>query len=283
MQFFRESLPWYVSPCGLGQGLKTVGFYFTTWPRQNLLGLYSLFWFWLSQVGGEISISTLGLKIKQLHYSQSGFTIIEIGIAIFILGVVFTGILAIFPIGIESTKKMARYSNASILSELALSELKAVDITEIVGTMTAGQSYTYPDVSDIEKDRHFVDSSGNTVFAQYSWQAVLKSIKTTDANLIRTQIAIFVNYDSSEFGTGTADFTLGSANVQYTTPLPSRLTSKQYIRQHNEAFWSRIDSIDTNTSTITLEGPFLGSTGSGLTFSTTDDIVDIYETMLARH
>ena len=125
---------------------------------------------------------------------------------------------------------MAQYSNASILSELALSELKAEDIVEIVGTMTAGQSYTYPDISDIQKDRLFEDSSGNTVFAQYSWQAVLKSINTSDANLFRAQIAIFINSNPSEFGTGTADFTQGSANVQYTTPLPSRLTSKQYIR-----------------------------------------------------
>ena len=178
---------------------------------------------------------------------------------------------------------MTQHSNASILSELALSELKAGDIAGIVGTMTAGQSYTYPDINDINKDRFFQDSSGNTVFAQYSWQAVVKSIKTTDANLIRTQIAIFINNNPSKYGTGTADFTQGSANVQYTTPLPSRLTSKQYIREHGEAFWSRINTIDTATSTITLEGPFLGSSGTGLAFSTTNDIIDIYETMLAKH
>lgn len=195
----------------------------------------------------------------------------------------FTGILAIFPIGIESTKRVAQHSNASILSELALSELKTVDMVGVVGTMTAGQSYTYPDISDINKDKPFEDSAGNTVFAQYSWQAVLKSINTTDANLIRAQISIFMNGNPSEFGTGTANFTQDSANVQYTTPLPSKLTSKQYIREQNEAFWYRIDTIDTNTSTIVLEGPYLGSSGSGLAFSTTDDIIDIFETMLAKH
>lgn len=260
-----------------------IGFHFTPRLSQNLSSVYSLFWFWLSQVCGEFSISTIRLKTKRLQHSQSGFTLIEIGIAIFILGVVFTGILAIFPIGIESTKKIARHSNASILSELALSELKAGDVVGIVGTMTTGQAYTYPDINDINKERLFEDSSGNTVFAQYSWQAVLKSIKTTDANLIRAQIAIFFNVNPSEFGTGTADFTQGSTNVQYTTPLPSRLTSKQYIREDNEAFWSRIDTIDTDTSTIVLEGPYLGSSGSGLAFSTTDDIIDIFETMLAKY
>ncbi|MDR4505712.1 MAG: type II secretion system GspH family protein [Candidatus Scalindua sp.] len=231
----------------------------------------------------KFSISAIRLKSERLQHSQSGFTLIEIGIAIFILGVVFTGILAIFPIGIESTKRIVRHSNASILSELALSELRAADVVGIVGTMTAGQAYTYPDISNINKDRLFEDSSGNRVFAQYSWQAVLKSIKTTDTNLIRAQIAIFFNVTPSEFGTGTADFTQGSTNVPYTTPLPPQLTSKQYIREDNEAFWSRIDTIDTDTSTIILEGPFSGTSGAGLAFTTTDDIIDIYETMLAKH
>ncbi len=32
----RESLPSCDPPCGLGQGLKTVGFHFTTWPNRNI-------------------------------------------------------------------------------------------------------------------------------------------------------------------------------------------------------------------------------------------------------
>jgi hypothetical protein len=34
----RESLPWCDPPCGLGQGLKTVGFHFTTWPNPSITG-----------------------------------------------------------------------------------------------------------------------------------------------------------------------------------------------------------------------------------------------------
>jgi hypothetical protein len=147
-----------------------------------------------------------------------------------------------------------------------------------VGTNTG--SNTYPD-TDPDQDNQFEDSSGNTIFAQYSWQAVVKN-ETTDNNLVRAQIAIFRNFNSDQFGTGTADFA-ATTTVSNISALPSGLTSKHYIRADNDKFWYRIDNIGTSTSTITLEGPFLGSTGTGTAFSTTDDIIDIYETMFSKH
>ena len=151
-----------------------------------------------------------------------------------------------------------------------------------MGTQTG--SNTYPDAGNINQDKQFEDSAGNTISAQYSWQAVVKNV-STDKNLVRAQIAIFRNFNSTQFGTGTATFTTSSASVPYTSTLPSGLTSKHYIRATNDnsdKFWYRIDSIDTSTTTITLEGPFLGTGGAGLTFSTTDDIIDIYETMFCK-
>ncbi|ODS32408.1 MAG: hypothetical protein SCARUB_02475 [Candidatus Scalindua rubra] len=213
--------------------------------------------------------------------SQAGFTLIEIGIAIFILAIGLIGMLALFPIGVDSIKKVTQYSNAAILSELAISDLKTNDIVGIMGTLTAGQTYTYPDINNINQDKQFEDSSVNTVLARYSWQAIVKSINTTDTNLVRAQIAIFRNFNSSQFGTGTADFA-ASPSVSNVSAFPSGLTSKHYIRADNDKFWYRIDSIGTATTTIALEGPFLGNTGAGLAFSTTDDIIDIYETMFAK-
>ena len=217
--------------------------------------------------------------------SQAGFTLIEIGIAIFILAIGLISMLALFPIGVDSIKKVTQYSNAAVLSESAMSYLKANDIVGIVGTLTAGQAYTYPDLNGPDKDKQFEDSSDppNIIFPQYSWQAILKSISATDNNLVRAQIAIFRNFDSSQFGTGTATFTTSSTSVPYTSTLPSGLTSKDYIRandDNSDKFWYRIDSIDTSNSEIFLEGPFLGAGGS--TFSTTNDIIDIYETMFSK-
>ncbi len=148
--------------------------------------------------------------------------------------------------------------------------------------MTAGISYIHPD-NDIGTTTPFEDSFGTTTHAQYSWQAILKSINETDKNLIRAQIAIFRNFNSDQFGTGTADFAT-STTVSNISAFPSGLTSKHYIRandDNSDKFWYRIDSIDTSTSTITLEGPFLG-TGGTWSFSTTDDIIDIYETMFSK-
>jgi hypothetical protein len=185
--------------------------------------------------------------------------------------------LTIFPIGVDSMKKVTQYSNAAVLTESAISYLKANDVVGFVGTNTG--SNTYPD-SDPDQDNQFEDSSGNTIFAQYSWQAVVKNVKN-DNNLVRAQIAIFRNFNFNQFITGTADFSKGSTDVAYTT-FPSGLVSKHYIRADNDKFWYRIDSIDTPGNTITLEGPFLGTGGAGLNFSTTDDIIDIYETMFSK-
>ncbi len=220
-------------------------------------------------------------KIVNLK-SQSGFTLIEIGIAIFILAIGLLSMLTLFPIGVDSIKKVTQYSTAAVLTESAISDLKVNDTVGIVGTQTG--SNTYPDAGNINQDKQFEDSTGNTISAQYSWQAVVKNV-STDKNLVRAQIAIFRNFNSTQFGTGTATFTTSSASVPYTSTLPSGLTSKHYIRATNDnsdKFWYRIDSIDTSTTTITLEGPFLGTGGAGLTFSTTDDIIDIYETMFAK-
>ncbi len=229
--------------------------------------------------------STLNIQYLIFNFqSQNGFTLIEIGIAIFILGIGLISMLTIFPIGVDSMKKVTQYSNTAVLTESAISDLKLNDIVGIVGTLTAGQSYTYPDINTIDQNKQFADSFGTTTHAQYSWQAVVKNV-TTDNNLIRAQIAIFRNFAPSQFGAGTADFTNGSDTAYYTTTLPSGLTSKDYIRATDDSsdkFWYRIDSIGTSTSTITLEGPFLGTGGTGLTFSTTDDIIDIYETMFSK-
>ena len=216
-------------------------------------------------------------KIVNLK-SQDGFTLIEIGIAIFILAVGLISMLTLFPIGVDSIKKVTQYSNAAVLSESAISYLKTNDIVAFVGTNTG--SNTYPD-TDINQDNQFKDSSGNTIAVQYSWQAIVKNV-TTDNNLVRAQIAVFRNFNSSQFGTGTADFA-ATTSVSNISVFPSGLTSKHYIRADNDKFWYRIDSIDTSTSTITLEGPFLGSTGIGIAFSTTDDIIDIYETMFSKY
>jgi len=222
-------------------------------------------------------------KIANLK-SESGFTLIEIGIAIFILGVGLISMLTIFPIGVDSMKKVTQYSNAALLTESAISDLRSNDIVSIVGTLTAGQSYTYPDINDINQDMQFVDSYGTTTHAQYSWQAVVENV-TTDKNLVRAQIAIFRNFNSAQFGTGMATFTTSNDSVSSVSAFPSWLTSKHYIRATDDSsdkFWYRIDTIGTSTSTITLEGNFLGTGGAGLTFSTTKDIIDIYETMFSK-
>ncbi len=211
---------------------------------------------------------------------KTGFTLIEICIAIFIFGVGLISMLTLFPIGVDSIKKVTQYSKAAILCESAISDLKANDIVSIVRTQTG--SNTYPDVKNINQDKLFEDSAANTITSQYSWQAVLENI-TNDKDLVRAQIVIFRNFNPFQFGTGTADFTNSSDTAFYTPPLSPGLTSKHYIRVDNYKFWYRIDSINAATTTITLEGSFSGETGTELAFTTTDNIIDIYETMFAKH
>ena len=213
--------------------------------------------------------------------SNAGFTLIEIGIAIFILGVGLISMLTIFPIGVDSMKKVTQYSNAAVFTESAISYLKANDVVTFVGTNTGCN--TYPD-TDPDQDNPFEDSSGNTIFAQYSWQATVQNL-TTDNNLVRAQIAIFRNFN---FGTGTADFAqeLDKTIIDNVSAFPSWLTSRHYIKDtdnsSDDKFWYRIESVGTSSSTITLEGEFLGSGGTAHAFSTTKNIIDIYETMFSK-
>jgi len=178
-------------------------------------------------------------------------------------------------------KKVTQYSNAAVLTESAISYLKANDIVTFVGTNTGCN--TYPD-TDPDVANQFQDSSGNTIFAQYSWQATVQNI-TTDNNLVRAQIAIFRNFN---FGTGTANFAqqVDKTTVENVSAFPSWLTSRHYIKDtdisSDDKFWYMIDSISTSTSEIFLEGNFLGTGGTGLTFSTTKGIIDIYETMFSK-
>ncbi len=212
--------------------------------------------------------------------AKTGFTLIEICIAIFILGVGLISMLSLFPIGVDSTKKVTQYSKASMLCASAISDLKANEVVNIVSIQTG--SNTYPDAGNINQDKLFKNSAGDTISPQYSWQAILEGI-TTDRNLVRAQIAIFKNYNPSQLGTGTADFTNSSNTAVYTPPLPPELTSKRFMRVNRDKFWYRVDSINPTTTSITLEGPFLGATGKRLTFTTTDNIIDIYETMFSKH
>ena len=219
--------------------------------------------------------------------SCAGFTLIEIGIAIFILGVGLISMLTIFPIGVDSMRKVTQYSNAAVLVESAISKLIEKDIftdTDIIGTLTANQTYTYTDAYPLnskDQDSFFQDSFGTTTHAQYSWQANIKSVTGANNNLVRAQIAIFRNFNSSQFGIGTANFA-ASTTVSSVSAFPSWLTSRHYIREDNDKFWYRIASIGTSTSEIFLEGSFLGTTGTGLDFSATKDIIDIYETMFSK-
>ena len=234
----------------------------------------------------SLAQSTKQTEIVNLK-SQAGFTLIEIGLAIFILGIGLISMMAMFPVGVDSMKKVAQYSNAAILSESAISELIEKDIfndNDIMGTLTASQTFTYTDaypINNKDQNRLFQDSFGTTTHAQYSWQANLKSVSGTNSNLVRAQIAIFRNFNSAQFGTGTADFD-ASTTVSSISAFPSWLMSKHYIRTDGDKFWYRIDSLGTSTSIITLEGKFLGTTGNGLLFSATNDIIDIYETMFSK-
>ncbi len=217
--------------------------------------------------------------------SQSGFTLIEICLAIFILGIGLISMMAMFPVGVDSMKKVTQYSNAAILTESAISELIEKDIfndNDIIGTLTASQTYTYTDaypINNKDQDRLFQDSFGSTTHAQYSWQANLKSVSGANSNLVRAQIAIFRNFDPDQFWTGEARFQKGSNIASSAPPPPTGFTSKHYVRTDDDNFWYRIDSL--GISTITLEGPFLGKNGWHQ-FSVTNDIIDIYETMFSK-
>jgi len=91
----------------------------------------------------------------------SGFTFIEIVAAIAILAVGILAVLTIFPVGIESSKKAAVRTKATLLGEMKMEELRA---TKTFGDLGNVAKTNFPAAEDPEQSYQYkVDVSAATL------------------------------------------------------------------------------------------------------------------------
>jgi len=76
--------------------------------------------------------------------SKRGFTLIEIAIALLILGVGFVGILSLFPVGFEATSRANNLTVATMLAQGILESAKLAGYDNVDGMATAKKTFDAP-------------------------------------------------------------------------------------------------------------------------------------------
>ena len=153
--------------------------------------------------------------IPQINSNKSGFTLIEVLVAIFVLVIGIFGAMVLFPLGIHQTDKIAKTSVGAISAEIPLayasykypaestsgSDYDIQDIVSLISGTTTPACYFYPTSGT-------VTISGNSL---YGWSMSLVPVDM-DSNgtattigetyLFRQQIAMYKKYSTNS---GTAN------------------------------------------------------------------------------
>lgn len=92
---------------------------------------------------------------------RSGFTLLEILIALAILVVGVAAIVNVFPVGLRATKRAADFTSIGILAQEKMAEAMYLGydgLTEIKGINTASGIYSFPSEDDKYSYRIFYDA-----------------------------------------------------------------------------------------------------------------------------
>ena len=223
-------------------------------------------------------------KIKQ------GFTLIEVLIAIFVLAIGIFGVMALFPVGIHQTGKIATMTTGAISSEIPLAYASYKypagntggpdnDIQDIVNTISGTitpQCYIFPATGTI------------TISGNYGWNMSLVPVDMDDNGtatsisetfLFRQQIAIYKNY---KIATGTANFTYNSKTLTNVSNIKN-ISINKFVGNTQNNIWYRVTGINVPSSSITIKQPYEYGTVTSAAYMVTDTIVGLYNTLVTPH
>ncbi|MBI2469819.1 MAG: prepilin-type N-terminal cleavage/methylation domain-containing protein [Planctomycetes bacterium] len=222
-------------------------------------------------------------------YPKTGFTLIEVLVSIFVLAIGVFGVMALFPVGIHQTGKIARNTIGAISAEIPLAytsykypagNLSGTDydirnIVSFLSGTTTPACYFYPDTGTLT-------ISGN---ASFGWNMSLVPIDI-DSNgtatsigetyLFRQQIAIYKNYATNS---GTANFAYNSQTMSNVSNI-NNISVNDYICNTQNHIWYRVTGVDTSTGNVTLQQSYEYETKTAAPYISTDTIVGLYNTTL---
>ena len=233
---------------------------------------------------------TLFVHEKKFNIHQErGFTLIEVLISIFVLSIGIFGVMALFPVGIHQTGKIARNTIGAISAEIPLAytsykfpaenvsgtDYDTQDIVNLIAGTTTPTCYFFPDTGTIT-------ISGN---ASFGWNTSLVPVdmdsngtSTTigETYLFRQHTAIYKNYTTIS---GTANFTYNNATLSNVSNI-NNISLNDYICNTQNRIWYRVTGVNTSTGNVTLQQPYEYETTSAAPYISTDTIVGLYNTML---
>lgn len=221
-------------------------------------------------------------------YTKEGFTLIEVLIAIFVLAIGIFGVMALFPVGIHQTGRIAKTTIGATSAEIPLAyasykyppnDTNSPDynIQDIINKLTGSATcYSFPDVS----------TGTVTVSDNYGWSTSVAPIDminndgtaTTieETYLFRQQTAIYKNYTTNN---GTADFSFNSQIISNVSDI-SNISVNSFICNTENRIWYRVIRVDSSVNSVTLQQPYEYETSTSASYLVTKTIVGLYNTVL---
>lgn len=230
--------------------------------------------------------------MSQINSNKSGFTLIEVLIAIFVLVIGIFGAMALFPLGIHQTDKIAKTSIGAISAEIpaAYSSYKypannssgtnydIQDIISLISGTTTPACYSYPATGT-------VTISGNSL---YGWSMSLVPVDM-DSNgtattivetyLFRQQIAVYKKYTTNS---GTANFTYNSTTISNVSNISS-ISVNDYVCNTRNNVWYRVTGVNTSTGSVSIKESYEYESAISAPYISTNTIVGLYNTMLTQY
>lgn len=219
-------------------------------------------------------------------HNKRGFTLIEVLIAIFVLSIGVFGVMALFPVGIHQTAKIAKNTIGAISAETPLAYAlykypagtggiyyDIRDIVNLISGTTTPVCYAYPATGTI------------TITGNYGWNTSLVPVdmnsdgtSTTigETYLFRQQTAIYKNYTTN---TGTATSTYNSTTISNVTNI-NNISVNDYICNTRNHIWYRVTGVNTSTGNVTIQQSYEYETATAAPYISTNTIVGLYNTML---
>lgn len=222
-------------------------------------------------------------------HKERGFTLIEVLISIFVLSIGIFGVMALFPVGIHQTGKIAKNTIGAISAETPLAyalykypadntdniRYAIRDIVKLISGTTTPACYFYPDTGTIT-------ISGN---ASYGWNTSLVPVDM-DSNgtattigetyLFRQQTAIYKNYTTN---TGTATFTYNSTTISNVSNI-NNISVNNYICNTQNHIWYRVTGVNKSASSVTIQQNYEYETTTAAPYISTNTVVGLYNTLL---
>lgn len=226
--------------------------------------------------------------------NKQGFTLVEVLVAIFVLAIGIFGVMALFPVGVRTTGKIARTTIGGISAEIPDAYLfykypaedpggpdyNIWDVIQLISGTDTPACYFYPTADSLEV-------SGNT---RYGWNVAIVPVdmdtpgdgtatSILETYLFRQHTAIYKDYMVNN---GTANFTYNSTTVSDISNI-NEISVNDFICNTQNRIWYRITGVNRSANSVRIQQPYEYETVTSATYYTTNTLVGLYNTLHTSH